>query len=273
MNLSTSLIAMWPKILLRLSAFLVFALWAFSAHAFGGLGHAIVADLAQAQLTPAAAAEVRELLALEGHSQLNEVGSWADEVRNDPRFARSAPFHYVNFPRNSCTFERSRDCKDGVCVIGGIAAFSKQMSNPSASAATRLTALKWLVHLVADIHQPFHAGYGDDRGGNLFQIRYQNSGSNLHWLWDTGLLEAAGESRQNYVARLQASQLPDTQAFSAASPVRWAEESCRMLRDQEIYPKKRFIDRAYVERMRPLVDQRLRLAGVRLASTLNALLK
>ncbi|MBW8844033.1 MAG: hypothetical protein JF607_03540 [Burkholderiales bacterium] len=56
------------------------------------------------------------------------------------------------------------------------------------SPAERLKALKWVVHLVADAHQPPHAGSSDDRGGNRFQVRAFGRGTNLHAVWDSVLI-------------------------------------------------------------------------------------
>jgi len=263
---------MWPRALWRLSLLFLALLLGGNAHAFGSFGHQLIADLAQARLTPEAAGRVDGLLALEGITHLRDISTWADVVRDDPRFKRTAPLHYVNFPRKQCTFVMPRDCANGVCVIGGIAAFSRVLKDPRSSEFERLIALKWLVHLVGDLHQPMHVGYADDRGGNQFQIRYQSRGNNLHWLWDTGLIEARNETRQQYLARLEA--LPASQArFTERSPVEWAQESCRVLQGNPIYPEKRWIGRPYIEQMQPLLDQRLKIAGERLAATLNELLR
>lgn len=273
MNSSRSLIATWPSVLFRIRyGFFALLLWISPAHGFGELGHQIVADLATAQLTPAARQTVTQLLALEGFQQLRQISSWADSVRDDARFARTGPLHYINFPRSSCRYVARRDCREGACVVGAIQAFARLLADPKATPQARLTALKWLTHLVADVHQPLHAGYADDRGGNQFQIRYQSSGSNLHWLWDTGLLQAAQESRETYVQRL--SQQPITPPrYQAKDPETWAESSCQLLTMHKVYPNKRFIDRQYVDQMRPVVDQQLHLAGARLAGLLNTLLK
>ena len=154
-----------PRRFLLLRPLFLALLLGGNAHAFGSFGHQLIADLAQARLTPEAAGRVDGLLALEGITHLRDISTWADVVRDDPRFKRTAPLHYVNFPRKQCTFVMPRDCANGVCVIGGIAAFSRVLKDPRSSKFERLIALKWLVHLVGDLHQPMHVGYADDRGG------------------------------------------------------------------------------------------------------------
>jgi nuclease S1 len=52
-----------------------------NAQAWGAAGHRLIAELAQTQLTPPAAAEVDRLLSQEPGAPLVSVSTWADEVR------------------------------------------------------------------------------------------------------------------------------------------------------------------------------------------------
>jgi hypothetical protein len=153
-------------------------------HAWGKDGHHIIATLAQSQLTAKTQTKVNQLLSLEPGATLQSISTWADEHRNPA----TAPWHYVNFPRNSCTYDADRDCPEGKCVVAAIERQSEVLSS-SAPEDKRLLALKYLVHLVGDLHQPLHAGYGDDRGGNSYQLQAFMRGSNLHSVWDTGLIK------------------------------------------------------------------------------------
>jgi hypothetical protein len=132
-----------------------------NAMAWGTDGHQVIALIAQSQLTPKALAEVERLLALEPGETLVSVSTWADEHRNPT----SAAWHYVNFPSDGCTYDAQRDCPDGKCVVDAI---NRQLDVLTSSAPDdkRLNALKYLVHFVGDVHQPLHAGYYDDKGGN-----------------------------------------------------------------------------------------------------------
>lgn len=155
--------------------------------AWGTQAHQVIAGLAMAQLTPQARHQVESLLAFESGATLMSVSTWADETRNPA----TAPWHYVNFPRDSCTYEMSRDCPDGKCVIGAIDAQTAILKS-NATDEKRLNALKYLVHLVGDVHQPLHAGYLDDKGGNTYQLQVLRRVTNLHALWDSGLDPAVG---------------------------------------------------------------------------------
>jgi hypothetical protein len=133
------------------------ALCASSALAWGKVGHQVVSILAVAQLSNNARAEVDRLLALEPGATLESISTWADEHRNPA----TANWHYLNFPRGNCSFEVERDCPDGGCVVAAIDRQLKVLKSTS-SDESKLKALKYVVHFVADVHQPLHAGFGDD---------------------------------------------------------------------------------------------------------------
>ncbi len=156
-----------------------------TARGWGSQGHQVVANLAQAQLSAKAKREVDRLLALEPVDTLSSISTWADEHRSPA----TAAWHYVNFPKNSCSYFAERDCPDGKCVVAAIGRQRDTLAS-TATDEVRLRALKYLVHLVADVHQPLHAGYGEDRGGNSYQLQAFMRGTNLHAFWDSGLIRA-----------------------------------------------------------------------------------
>ena len=232
------------------------------ALAWGAQGHTVVASLAWQGLQPKARQEVTRLLALEPGQTLESVATWADEHRS----AATGVWHYVNFPRGSCNYEPLRDCPDGKCVVAAIARQQAVFAS-HASDGERLKALKYLVHLVADVHQPLHAGYADDRGGNQFQLRAFMRGSNLHALWDSGLLRQMELDNTALVAVLQS--IPLAADGKNLNVVHMAQESCRVVAMAGFYPQGE-LSEAYVQRFAPVVQQRLALAGARLAAMLNA---
>lgn len=238
-----------------------------SAFAWGVLGHRIVAQLAQKQLTPAAQSQVDHLLALQGAHRLADVASWADDLRDlDPAlFKQTAKLHYINFRSSDCLYDPPRDCRAGQCVVAAIGHYASILGDRSLPDAQRAQALDFVVHFVGDVHQPLHAGYRNDKGGNDFQVRWHGRGTNLHKIWDTTMLNARSLSYQAYANELAV----DTRAVPQGDPVTWAQESCRIVRDDGVYPLSRNIDDAYVQRERPIAEERLREAGARLAVLLN----
>jgi hypothetical protein len=231
------------------------------AYAWGAEGHQVIALLAESQLTSKVRGEVNRLLAQEPNATMASVSTWADEHRNPA----TAPWHYVNFPRNNCTYVPERDCPDGKCVV---AAIQKQVETlgSNTSADKKLLALKYLIHFVGDVHQPLHAGYGDDRGGNSYQLQAFMRGSNLHAVWDSGLIRNLDQDPGSLMERLSKEVVSDTR-FDLTKA---AEESCRIVAKKSFYPD-RLVDAPYIEEYTPVMEQRLAIAGARLASLLNGL--
>jgi hypothetical protein len=249
--------------------------------AWGPKGHAIVADIAASRLTPIAKQKLQSLL---GPDSLASIASWADSVRKE--HDESYDWHFVDIPKDAPGFSDERDCfrpqdkhKDALtdhhnCVVDRIEIFQKILGDEKASRADRLEALKWLVHFVGDLHQPLHA-IDEARGGNDIKLAVFGSPKcgdydcNLHWAWDTLLLEHTGYSEEEYVGRLNtliAQKHLENQA--GGTPVDWANESHLQAR-QIMEAKPAAVDDAYYQANIELVNQKLALAGLRLATLLN----
>ena len=262
-------------------AVLLIALIPVQLFAWGPKGHAIVADIAASRLTPIAKQNLQLLL---GADSLASIASWADSVRKERD--ESIDWHFVDIPKDASGFSEERDCfrpqdkhKDALtdhhnCAVDRIEMFQKILGDEKASRADRLEALKWLVHFVGDLHQPLHA-IDEARGGNDIKLAVFGSPKcgdydcNLHWAWDTLLLEHTGLSEDDYVARLNtliAQKQMEDQA--AGTPVDWANESHLQAR-QIMNAKPASIDDAYFQANIELVNRKLALAGIRLATLLN----
>ncbi len=241
-----------------------------TAQAWGPAAHRIVAQLAEGQLQADARVKVRLLLTLSDARHLSDIANWADDLREDPdqrEFARAtARLHYVNFADSACRFEADRICANGQCVVAAIDHYAAILADSSRPLAERAEALRFVVHFVGDVHQPLHAGYRPDRGGNHMQVRIDGKGSNLHSVWDSRVTASARLGWSRHAERLaRVAPLAD----ASEDPVAWARQSCRLTRDAGIYPDSRNIDSAYLERMRPIAERQMRLAGKRLANVLN----
>ncbi len=243
-----------------------------AALAWGQIGHRVVAELAQSRLTPVSRAAVADLLKGEADATLAGNAVWADDVRkSEPAYQWTAALHWVNFEPGNCHYDAAHSCADGLCVVGGIERFSSELADRELPRARRIVALKFLVHFVGDIHQPLHAGYARDRGGNEFQINYLRDGWNLHSVWDSLLIESLQLNWRSYAERLEAMSVSRSLLDQAGieSSATWAEESCRISQAADFYPPRHKITRDYLESHRPVADERLRLAGERLAQRLN----
>src|SRR4051794_24741309 len=83
-----------------------------------------------------------------------EICNWADRVRGERR--DTAAWHYVDIPVEHEKFDEVNEGRDGDNVIDKLAEQAKILADSKRSKAERAEALKWVVHLVGDIHQPLH---------------------------------------------------------------------------------------------------------------------
>lgn len=247
--------------------------------AWGAKGHQITGDIARDHLTPAAR---QNLIALLGNDDLGAISSWADEVRQ--QHPEASGWHYVDIPRDAAGFSEERDCykpdqkhptsldDHHNCVVDRIKMFNQILGDKNSSQEARVKALKFLVHFVEDIHQPLHA-IDEARGGNDVHVSEFGSTQcgkypcNLHYEWDTGLLEHTGRSEQEYVAYLE-KMIADKKLAASGTPEDWANES-HQLATQVWLNDGGTVDEAYYKANIGIVDQRLALAGLRLAALLN----
>jgi len=246
-----------------------------SVLAWGKAGHRLVAQLAERDLDPAVRAQIDALLVGEPDPTLAGVAAWADELRErDPGLGRrSAKWHYVNIGESNCRYSAARDCPGGDCVVEALKTQTAILADRSRPRAERAQALKFVVHFVGDAHQPMHAGYAHDRGGNSHQINFGGRGTNLHAFWDSGMLNSKRLSGDAWLARLQARRpTRDRTPILPVPAVAWAQAACRIAVSPGVYPPRPAIDQAYVDAYLPTVEQQLRDAGARLGALLNATL-
>ena len=257
--------------------------------AWGGQGHRLVGLIAAERLTPAARQQVRSLL--DGQT-LADVSSWADSLTSDQ--VQTSYWHYLNIPPEASGYDRDRDCpkQPGVaagsrsdrwrdCVVDRILYWEERLADQKLDRADRATALKFIVHFIGDLHQPFHA-LGVGRGGNDVKVRVfgeANCGNdparpnpcNLHSVWDSRLIAHRNVDDGAYLAELN--KLIAAKGFAkqpAGTPAQWAEQSFRLAKEALVQPDTD-IDEGYYRRHITVIDERLALGGVRLASELNRL--
>jgi hypothetical protein len=258
---------------------LVFSFWlavAPSAYSWGVEGHALVARLAAARLSPKAAAAVAEILG--PGASLTSVASWADQVRNTRR--ETGPWHYVDIQITDAHLDMKRDCPEGNCVLTKIDEFAAVLKNKNAAPEKRKEALMFLVHFVGDMHQPLHCADHHDKGGNDTKLTFFGRPTNLHGLWDSGLIARMGTEDALY-AELNKDLTPKrAKNFAKGNVKNWAEQSHReaQLIVYGKLPKAESgtvipLAESYEQPAAPIVKQQIEEAGARLAKVLNVALK
>lgn len=261
------------------------------AMAWGPKGHEIVAKIAELRLTPSAAKAVHDLLngtdAPGGSIRLSDddVANWADDVR--PRRAETGPWHYVDIPFRAVGYDAQRDCAAHKgCVVEAIRDNARLLGDPEATETERRDALRFLVHFVADIHQPLHcAERNGDKGGNLCMVLYPGKSEpvKLHVVWDIYLVDRALDDQQLPLlvyAEVLNSRITSKRAdsWSKGTSEDWAWEShAEAINDTywsipENGPP-HLLAPEYLTCNVGVVQEQLMKAGVRLASILNEILK
>ena len=238
------------------------------AFAWGQTGHRVTGAIAQDYLSPRAARAVRAII---GTETLAEASTWADEMRSDPGpfWQRTAgPFHYVTVPPGK-TYAEVGAPPEGDAVTA-LDRFAETLRDPDASLEDKQLALRFTVHIIGDLHMPLHVGNGEDRGGNDVHVSFFGSSTNLHAVWDSGMIDRRGLSYTELSAFLARRITPALRrAWSEPNPLVWIAESAA-IRDT-IYPEDTTISWGYAYLNAPVVDERLEQAGVRIAAYLNDL--
>ena len=241
---------------------------------WGAEGHEIVADVALRELTPAARRQVAQLLGSD--AMLIEQSNWADEIRDQRR--DTARWHFVDIPLDAPGFVPQRDCAHGDCVVAQIEGEVRTLRNPRLGNMARSQALLFLVHFVADVHQPLHAEDNDDKGGNGVRVRIGRERTNLHRVWDVDVVEVSGLDPDAIAASIERAITPEQrQAWARGTPADWANEAHVIARDH-IYPplggaRELRLPRDYAWREASVARVQLAKAGVRLAWLLNSAFK
>jgi hypothetical protein len=249
---------------------------ALPAFAWGPDGHRAVARVADARLTPAAKAAVQALL---GNDTIMDIASWADEVRNTTHPA-TYNWHFTDVPVTASGFLRSRDCRanaeKGDCSVAALERLSAVLRDRTRPELERREALKFIVHIIGDIHQPLHSAERDhDQGGNLVNVTLAGETLNLHAAWDRRIIALSNENDTTLAHDAEdwlATRNEKTLALG--SFIDWTNQSQRLSRDV-VYPQAadRVISTAERVQAIGLIRQRIATAGTRLARVLNECLQ
>ena len=252
------------------------ALWltlSTPAFAWDQSGHRIIGTIAQDRISGKTRAEIEQLI---GNESLAEAATFADEERSNPApfwQKEAGPWHYVTVPTAKTYAQVGAPPKgDGYTALER---FTKTLRDPKASRDDKQVALRFIIHIVGDLHQPLHAGNGNDRGGNDVKVRFSNENTNLHSVWDTALIEGQNLSYTEYAMRLEPRITPQmTIEWWSSDPLVWIAESAA-LRDR-IYPTETAkegelpaLSYEYQYQHLPAAEQRLEQGGVRLAAYLD----
>lgn len=241
-----------------------------TALSWGGKGHDIVASVAENNLTPKAKKKLNELL--DGRSII-VYSSWMDALRGDSRYNHTSTWHYANVD-DGFTYETMKKNPAGDVLTATNEAIAK-LKGGGLSDSLEKMYVKYLVHLVGDMHCPMHAGRLSDRGGNDVKITFMGKVTSLHSLWDDQIVEAAKKwSYSEWSKHIDYLKSKDKKTIQSSRPEDWMYET--VVLSKSIYdatPANSKLSYDYTSRFTPLVESQLMKSGLRLAAILNSIYK
>jgi len=249
----------------------MFSCYSLPAYAWGEAGHRIVAMIAEQNIDPATVTKVK--LILGNNVSLADVANYADVVRD--QFPKTYNFHFVDIPKNKDDYKPGRDCKldpqKGDCVIAALPRYRDVILSPNSTPGQRAFALKFIIHLVGDMHQPLHCADNHDFGGGGVTVWWFGTKFNLHKVWDTRIIGRAQLSDEEFVQGLiDGSTAQEMNEMRNGNMLEWALESHQLAREFAYdIPENHKLGSDYYQRNWPIVDKQLLRAGMRLGRFLD----
>jgi hypothetical protein len=233
---------------------------------WGITGHRIIGQLAEMNLSKHVKNHLNKVL---NNASVAMVSNWGDFVKSDSALAYTTVWHYIDIPAG---LSREKFNKQAITLDNGevvyrvlqlIAELKKQPDNAN--------NLKMLIHLISDMHQPLHIGHVEDKGGNMVKIKWMGRETNLHALWDSGLIDFQQLSYTEYADYLFRTHTFTLPPFKPSMVLDWAWETYQTAQDvynSENQLKNPFVyDYLYLS----LLESRLTDAGDHLAIVLKYL--
>ena len=267
--------------------------WNF-CFSWGQNGHRIVAQICYDNLSPAVKAEIDEIL---GDEYLAQIATWPDFIRSEKNWDFTKPWHFITIDPDKTVDQVIAESKktdkidnvvEAIELMRAILSGNKEATNSfqelmsknkvePLNGSVKATALAFLVHFVGDVHQPMHVGKNNDFGGNKISVLFFSDRSNLHSVWDSGIIEQEQLSFMDFADFVDKHTAPSKSKWQKAAINEWAQESVDARENiyNTLYDN---TDRdsglpsmsyQYQHDFLPVVEERLGAAGYRAAGLLN----
>jgi len=232
---------------------------------WGKTGHRVTGEIAEQYLSKKTKRAIDDLL---DNQSLAFVSTYGDEIKSDNKFRSYGPWHYVNFPFDS-DYESHPKSEKGD-IIQGINTCIAVLKNPNASKDKKAFHLRMLVHFIGDLHQPLHVGMAKDKGGNDFQVRWFDDGTNIHSVWDTKMIDYYKMSYTELAENAKKLSKGQLKSIQEGTVIDWMYESRALCK--EIYANTKVGEKLryrYAYLNFETVRSQLQKGGIRLAVILN----
>ncbi len=238
--------------------------------AWGAEGHRIAGLIAKSYLTPKARAAVKAILR---DTSIAIASNWADFIKSDPNYNYLSSWHYIDLDKTYTypdlqVYLNHDTTVNAYTKLNFLIAELKKKNLPSNK---KLLYLRMLIHIVEDVHQPMHVGHTSDKGGNDIKVTWQGNPSNLHSVWDSGLIEFQQLSYTEYASAINFTTAAQRTQWQREPISKWIFESNQIA--DKLYDEVKSGDTLngykYNFTHIAVVNRQLLKAGVRLAGVLN----
>ena len=239
------------------------------AAAWGAEGHRIAGQIAESYLSPKAKKAIGGIL---GFESVAIASTYADFIKSDPTYNYVSPWHYIDFDKVYTYPEMQAflDKDSNVDAYTKLNFLIGELKKKDLSTENKALYLKLLIHIVEDVHQPMHVAHADDKGGNDFKVNWFSSPTNMHSVWDSQLIEFQQLSYTEYAASINHTTAAQRSEWQGAPISQWLFESNQIA--EKIYADVKpgdTLNYKYNFNHIEQLNQRLLMAGVRLAGVLN----
>lgn len=262
------------KLLFRILIF-AFVLQSAEAYSWGTTGHRTIAEIAEHHLSNKSKKKLKKIL---GNQKLAYFANWPDFVKSDSlkRYKETEIWHYVNVtPKlNFQNFENELKENKTPNLYSAIQKQEAIIKDKNATKADKEIAVIFLIHLMGDLHQPFHVGKSEDQGGNLIPLTFFREQTNLHSLWDSKLVDFQKYSYTEYADVLDKKSKDEVAKIQSGNLEDWLFESYNTA--AKIYsqtPINGNYSYDYNYKFSGIMEDQLLKGGLRLAKVLNEILE
>jgi hypothetical protein len=242
----------------------------FTSMAWGKTGHRIVGQIAESYLSPKAKLAIKAIL---GNETLAIASNWPDFIKADSAYKEYSAWHYVDCPdsldsqqfKNYLLHDTATDAYTKLNYI------IKELKKKNLSKEKKIFYLRFLIHIVGDIHQPFHVGNKSDLGANKIKVMWFKEPTNLHAVWDDKLIDFQQLSYTEYTNAINFTTPSQRAKWQNTPIVDWFTESHQAAVSlyNEITETDQKLGYVYNYDHIETLNNQLLKGGVRLAGLLN----
>ena len=236
-----------------------------NSYGWGKEGHHMVAEVAWHYMSQHTQEMVTKYL---NGITVDSAATWMDDVRSDPKYKYMSSWHFINIPKGqeyvpnpaetNCINEMNKACNN--------------LKNGKLSDEEKRINIMVLIHLWGDLSQPLHTGYAEDRGGNMVTITFNGKETNLHSLWDGGIIYDRKIKLDNCLAlyaHLSEKEKEECKKFNNVAALKQSRSFLPQIYDFEDAT----IDEVYAVKNQAVIEKQILTGGLRLAAMLDDVFK